>query len=368
MRPTLLAFPALAALASCGGNSDFSVITYNAGLATGFVPAAEERTQPVADALAATEADIICLQEVWYEDHIQTVKDTTADTFPHSFFPAPNQLQLDEPACQDGELDSLLSCMEDNCTDICADDIPGCLLSNCPIQFLGLGKDCNRCTQANVGATPSEIAAVCETETIEYSYGGSFGTGLLSKHPIVSTKELLLESTTSRRSVLHAVVDLPGGEADVYCTHLTAIFSLIPYPREEGSWAEEQRVQVETMVDFIDSSSTHDTVVVMGDMNNGPAVGNSEAEYPEHYALLEGMGMSNPYVEAEGECTFCNTNNLTSTDSDEANRVIDHVFVKGHTTATPSRVYDQAMDTESCGEAIPGHLSDHYGVRVDIER
>ena len=32
------------------------------------------------------------------------------------------------------------------------------------------------------------------------------------------------------------MVDLPVGPADIYCTHLTAIFALIPYPRDEGSW------------------------------------------------------------------------------------------------------------------------------------
>jgi len=365
MRYSLMLLPLLVA---CGASEDFSVISFNAGLATGFVPAAAERTQPVADALADTDADIICLQEVWSPDQVQAVKDTTSKAFPHSFFPDPAQLTLPEPACADGELDSLLTCMEASCTDICTDDIPGCLLSNCALPFLSLGDDCNRCTQANVGATPSEIAEVCETETVEYAYDGSYGTGILSKHPILSTEELVFESTTNRRSLIHAVVDLPGGAADVYCTHLTAIFALIPYPRPEGSWAEEQRIQVEELVDYVNQNSTHDTVVVLGDMNNGPEVGNSLAEYPEHYALFDGLDMANPYVDAAGDCTFCSSNNLLSSDSDDDNRLIDHVFAKGYETATASRVYDEPMDTESCGEAIPGNLSDHYGVRVDIDR
>ena len=42
----------------------FKVVTYNVGLAEGFVPNTEERVAPNGEALNALDADVICLQEV----------------------------------------------------------------------------------------------------------------------------------------------------------------------------------------------------------------------------------------------------------------------------------------------------------------
>ena len=232
-------FVAIAVLGACAPESgDFSAVTFNAGLATGFVPASEERAPVVASALAELEADVVCLQEVWSPAHVDAVKTATATAFPHTYFPELAQETGTEPGCADGDLDSLLTCMEANCSEVCADELPDCLLNSCPLQFVTLPKDCMRCTQANVGAEPSEIREVCEAELTEYAYDGSFGTGILSRHEILSVEEHVFDSTTNRRSILHAVVDLPGGAADVWCTHLTAIFAVIPYPRAEGTWAE----------------------------------------------------------------------------------------------------------------------------------
>ena len=97
-------------------------------------------------------------------------------------------------------------------------------------------------------------------------------------------------------------------------------------------------------------------------------MGSSPGEYAEHYNVLNGLGMVNPYVRDGGACTFCTDNGLSSSDSDDDNRVIDHIFVKGHTTATASRVLDEGITTESCGEPLDGNLSDHYGVQIDVVR
>ena len=52
-------------------------------------------------------------------------------------------------------------------------------------------------------------------------------------------------STFNRRAVLHAELDTAAlGTVHVFCTHLTAIFSSIPWPKPEGSWQEEQLAQI----------------------------------------------------------------------------------------------------------------------------
>jgi endonuclease/exonuclease/phosphatase family metal-dependent hydrolase len=335
--------------------------TYNLGLAVGFVPGANERAAAATTATLDLDADVVCVQEVWEAEHVALLEGQ--EGWPHTVFPAPQQEVGPEPACVGGDEVNLIECMEQDCADTCLDELPGCLLDNCSFDFLGLEDDCNRCIQANVGATATEIQDICTAETTEYSYGGSFGTGILSKHPITSSDELVVPSTTSRRSVLHAVIDAPDGPLDVYCTHLTAVFSLIPYPRPEGSWSEEQATQI-AMLRTLTEDASSDRIVVMGDMNTGLASEIVDAEVPENYEVLS-EGFINPFRQEDGRCTFCPENLISSVDSDATGRLIDHVLSRGF-DGTPStdRLFDDRVDIETCGDTVPGALSDHYGVEV----
>ncbi|MEZ4319286.1 MAG: endonuclease/exonuclease/phosphatase family protein [Myxococcota bacterium] len=358
----------IAVLAGCGNPvPSGTFVTYNAGLAVGFVPGANERTELVAQAIGALDADVVCLQEVWLPSQVDAVKSASSAAFPHSFFPEAQQVVEAEPACPGGELDALLSCANDTCAGSCVDELPGCVQGGCPFQFIGLQKPCLGCTMANVGGELDAIAAACETQTTHFAYGGSFGTGLLSKHPILSTEEHVFESTTNRRSVLHAVIDLPSGEQDVYCTHLTASFDLIPYPRDEGSWSEEQTAQVDDLRAFVDSTSTG-PVIAMGDFNVGPEAEGLTAEEPANYARLVG-GFAVPYLEQDGRCTFCGDNPLVALGGDDnESELIDHILFRGFEEPTFSvdRVLDDSVSHDTCGATVDGAYSDHYGVRVTL--
>src|SRR6185436_6927836 len=133
-------------------------------------------------------------------------------------------------ACAKGDLDDVLACVGGACGGVCQDQLVDCVFRNCVGQFLQLPKSCQGCTMANVGGSPEEIQGICEKESTSFAYGGSFGTGILSKHPFVgdpvhevfaeNTKPLDARATTNQRGVHHAVIDAPMGEVDVYCTHL----------------------------------------------------------------------------------------------------------------------------------------------------
>ncbi len=350
-------------------------VTFNAGLAVGFVPAADERAPGTSDAVAALDADVVCLQEYWEPEHIAMVDGAAAEAFPDRYFPDPAPEVLPAPACLPTEadpdvndIDELVTCIADNCGEACGDELPDCVLSECALEFLRLETDCLRCVQANVSDTPEGIRETCTTEATEYVYGGSFGTGLLSTLPMVPQDPLLLSSTTTRRSLLHAVVTAPEGDVDVFCTHLTAVFSLIPYPRDEGDWDIEQAAQVTAVREFIAERATTGRTVLLGDMNAGPPVRANEEEQIENWeALAEGWEV--PFVDIDQRCTFCPDNPLSSVDSDARGRLIDHVMFQGFEdrTKTPTRVLDDAFGTESCGEPIAGAYSDHYGVSVTVE-
>jgi endonuclease/exonuclease/phosphatase family metal-dependent hydrolase len=352
-----------------GTATNLTFVTFNAGLARGFVPGSDSRQPDIATALGTVEADVVCLQEVWAADQVADVEATTLADYPHQFWPEPQQSS--DAQCDDGTLDSMLSCFEDSCSDVCTDQVDDCLLDNCPIPFALLPRDCMRCAMANVGQDPDGLSSICEDAPVEFAYDGSFGTGILSKHPILSVQETVFASTSNRRSVLHAVIDAPDGELDVYCTHLTAAFDSIPYPRTEGNWVEEQRVQIEEMLALADSTAG-EHAVLLGDMNTGPAINGMGAEEADNWELFaDAEDWSIPYLEqseSDVQCTYCGDNVLVgASPDDDVSRVIDHILLRGFSEVVSTRRMLDGLDTtaESCGDVYdPSPLSDHYGVEV----
>lgn len=360
------------AVLGCKGDKEpeapqsLTVVTYNAGLALGFVPGTESRAPLVARALAELDADVVCLQEVWLPEHVEAIDAAVASAFPNRFTPAPQQSS--DASCADGELDSLLECIEGACDFSCVDGVPDCLFASCPFQFVGLSKDCMRCAMANVGEDPATVASTCETAPVEFAYGGSFGTMLLSRYPLGQVDEHVFSSTSNRRSVLHAEVQAPSGPVSVFCTHLTAVFATIPYPREEGGWEQEQLVQIEELNAYADEVGG-ERKILLGDLNTGPALQGILPEAPSSYAALVASGWEAPYVEMVGECTFCNDNPLIASPDDNDDRLIDHVMLKGALEATAaSRILDETISADSCAvDLSTAAISDHYGVKVTLE-
>jgi endonuclease/exonuclease/phosphatase family metal-dependent hydrolase len=366
--------PMILALWACGGDeegeptpaapTELTFVTFNAGLARGFVPGADSRQADVGAGLATVDADVICLQEVWQADQVSAIASATTTAFPHQFFPAAQQSS--DAICNPGELDALLECFNESCDSVCTDQVDDCLLENCPLPFALLPKDCMRCAMANVGQDADGLVENCEVSPVEYAYDGSFGTGILSKHPISSVDEMVFVSTSNRRSLLHAVIDTPEGPLDVYCTHLTAAFSTIPYPRAEGDWVSEQATQIRELNEATADASR---VVLLGDLNTGPAINGMDGETPENWEIFEEYDWTVPYLELDDPlCTYCGSNALIGVDDSE-DRVIDHVMLRGFGAVSAAGRMLDALDSsaETCGTLIdPAPLSDHYGVSVTV--
>jgi endonuclease/exonuclease/phosphatase family metal-dependent hydrolase len=360
MRATL---PLLLALAACGGSGPVTVVTYNAGLAPGFVDGAASRTPLIAAAVASLDADVVCLQEVWTPGDIAAVKAATAQAFPHQLWPEGGQETLDDAGCTTEETGRLIGCVRNNCSEVCDEFLDDCMLANCGVSFINVSRTCQGCVMANVGADVDAVEATCTTSFPQYAYEGSFGTAVLSRHPIVESDHHELSATTNRRGVHHAVVRGPAGRMDVYCTHLTAVFSVLPYPREQGTWASEQRAQVTAMRRLVDDTARTDKVVLMGDFNTGPAGDGLVAEQPESWAALT-PGYTVPYVDAGGACTWCPDNPLIGGGDPH---ILDHVLVKGFSGAPATRrILDEGATIDVCDEVTQGALSDHYGVEVTL--
>ncbi len=352
--------------------------TYNLGLAPGFVEATEGRTPVTTAYVAGLDIDLLCVQEVWFAQ--QALIDATAEVLPNTVFIPADPGMVGAPACQPSDVTDVQTCVTDNgCDQVCSDQLVSCALQNCGAQIGQLNTNaptCYECVIANVGLPYEEIIDNCSNESIEYAFEGNFGQGILTSYDVLASDTLVLESTTNRRGVTYAQVDTPLGEIHAFCTHLTAGLSSVPYPvgGAYSSWEEEQRAQIDAMLAFIDEKAGDGQVLVMGDLNTGPAGDGYDGEMPDHYAVLIDAGFANPYESAPGHgCTFCADNpiNAKASASDKPNSVlIDHILVKGFADGSASADYTligtETVEVENCDETVTTGYSDHYGLQVTL--
>ncbi len=156
------------------------------------------------------------------------------------------------------------------------------------------------------------------------------------------------------------------GTVHVFCTHLTAIFSAIPWPKPEGSWQQEQLTQINGMRDYIDEKAgAGDTIILLGDFNNGPGGSTWVADYEFNYDRLSD-GYTNPYIESIGaDCTFCDLNPLNGGMDHDESVVIDHILFRNFAgTTEAARILDGPLTITVDGTPIETAYSDHYGVQV----
>jgi hypothetical protein len=143
----------------------------------------------------------------------------------------------------------LLACITANgCDQVCPDQLDDCGLEHCLAELGALPPSCLTCVQSNIGNTLDDILTTCESPAIEYAYGSSFGIGLSSAYPFAQQEIKVFESTINRRAAIYASIETPVGQVHAFCTHLTAVFVDIPWPKPTGSWEEEQATQIDQLV------------------------------------------------------------------------------------------------------------------------
>lgn len=352
---------------------DFTMVTFNAGLATGYVDYAPDRLPLLGPALSALATDVVCLEEVWTDEDAQAVIDATKAVFPHSY----REATTDEgaaagPACTTTELDPLKACAVANCDGVPAENLATCVLGKCGTEFGAITEACQTCLASQLGNPLDDMVAVCTTESGgQYAYAGRNGVLLLSKHPLGTKEMIRFDSYLNVRVALHAVVQDPQlGNVDVFCTHLTADLSDVAYGGKEASWGAEQGKQIDALLQWIEQKRTAVVTLLGGDLNCGPAgtAGGVVAEHGENYAKFAAAtaaGWVDPYVQQAGDtCTWCGNNPLVGGGS---STIIDHVMVRSgagfQTEAT--RVLDGAVELPLT-PPVTSRLSDHYGIQVTV--
>jgi endonuclease/exonuclease/phosphatase family metal-dependent hydrolase len=353
-------------------NSDqFQIVTFNAGLALGFVDYTRERAPLVPGALNDLATDLICVQEIWQTEHVQAVIEGTKESFENTFFldPLPDE-DVTEPACTVEELTPLEECVNLHCADTPVDQLASCALASCSVEFGNISSECQGCLGSNIGQSMEIMLANCTQAGGAYAYGGSFGIGLLSKMPLDDQDHLVLDSKLNRRAVIYAKLDTPAlGQVHVFCTHLSSVFTKIPYPDEQGSWEEEQANQIQALSTFIADKTDNDSkVILLGDMNTGPTGDGFSGEIPDNYDLIMATMDSNPYLENTPECTYCHDNPLVGEVDHESSVLIDHILLRDIPNQTEAvRILDSQVDILVNDQNVTTSLSDHYGLKVSVQ-
>jgi endonuclease/exonuclease/phosphatase family metal-dependent hydrolase len=404
--------------AGCGDSSggteppaglDVAVDTFNVALAGAFIPHEAERRPYIAEAIAASDADIICLQEVWDQADKDMIRTAAVTAYPHSADFVNNlDTQINDATDQDGQvppapteapcagqsltdqLNAGINCLEANCSTpdgratstACAQEF--CLAD---VIALIIAPPPQRCYACVVTQLPTELLDDIRSRcpivvNQDLAFQGQNGVMILSQHPLKNKKEWVVPGTWNRRTILSATAEFPNGaELDVYCNHLTPIFNdfTLPYTGQYGdgtitasAWQAEQELQAEKLMNYVATTSGDRPAVILGDLNAGHA-------YPDQDIVAEGEATLT-LLEASFEpaytadylaaplCTSCSTNPVTNPDNDAmATSVwIDHILLgnlPSNSVRSTERVYDE--DVVPVGDqTVP--LSDHFGMRSVI--
>lgn len=360
-----------------------TIATFNAGLldTVGYVP---ERRPLLTEALGEFAADVLCMQEVWQDEDWNAVVEANADVREHAFRLEP--LPGVAGDCSPEELLPLRECSELMCPGAGPSDLFSCTVAMCNPEVSNLSGACSSCLVDNGASGDLDvIEAAClgsgsgddgpvPPEERSYLLGGAFGVGLLSKLPLNNPDTLVLDSSTTRRGVLYASIDVPElGEVALFCTHLSAVLVGVRYEGSYGDWEGENTAQLEALLDWVDEKTEPGAkVIVLGDLNTGPAVSSKDivAEVPESYEQLADYDYTDPFLDGpNADCTFCSINPLVIPGDTGIGGMIDHIMVRGFDgDVSVERIFDELLPVEGGGEdaGAPDELSlsDHFGLEA----
>ncbi|XP_076107680.1 uncharacterized protein LOC143075959 isoform X5 [Mytilus galloprovincialis] len=293
-------------------------VTFNTGLGTS-VSFYEQRKNLIIEALLQSEADVLCLNELWYVEDLIQIQKALQGNFPHSFSIIHDDAAiimdkhtLAQPPCASVTFRTTMKCFMTHCnTSRNLIEQAGCFLVTCNAPRL-LSVECLTCVIISGTHTVNVIEKCANTSpSRQFNAFNLPGLALFSKLPLAHRNRQNLIPNVKRlvsRWVLSAEVEKVGR---IGCTHFTA---LMPF------------------------------------------------SYVDHnYNVLRANGLSDPYVDNGGLPTFGRGNPLSI--FQDRNLILDHIFHKGFDYISSKRVFDKFIGVK--GQSIP--LSDHFGVSVTLQ-
>jgi endonuclease/exonuclease/phosphatase family metal-dependent hydrolase len=330
------------------------VATFNAGLAMGVLPYSTERLPRVVEALAGLDVDLLFVQEFWLDEHWLALRRATAARFAHAFRPHP-ALPARGAVCTKEELAPLIACAKKHCAGLRDEALARCVIAHCAAEGFTLPTDCLNCIASFptgnldqivarcLGAgSPPEVAKADEGRPSRtgglIAYGGSFGTGLLSRTPLASPDVLVYYATVNARGAMHTAIDNDAlGHIDVFATHFSPL-------------GGEQAAQVDELLAWIDRKAPAGPALLIGDLNITPE--------SSLFRRLTTARFREPDV-VDRRATF--GSGLGTGRVNTSGWRIDHVLLRDiDARVTSRRIFDTPITLRSNG--VRTTLSDHFGV------
>jgi endonuclease/exonuclease/phosphatase family metal-dependent hydrolase len=393
-----------------GNPDEVAIETYNLALAGAFIAYEQERRELLPDAIANSDADILCLQEVWEHADKEMIRDAAAANFRNVFIVEDDLLTaLDDPEDQNGDvppppttvpcpegdaqtaMDAAIDCAALNCNTLSPGDENGqttsidCAIDECidVVAPLLAVPRCYACLSTQLPtSTFAEIRESCPTVVEQdLAFEGQNGIMILSRYPLKDTVNWVVPGTWNRRVIMSATVELPDGkELDVYCNHLTPVFDdlAFPYTGQYGDgnlvtpgaagWEAELLLQTQKLIDYVEVTSGETPAVILGDLNAG-------RDYPAQDIFQDGEAALDlletaftPAYTADyvPQCTFCITNPVSEPGADDVSNWIDHIHLYNllaTSVVATERTFDE--DVLPVGDMMVP-LSDHFGMRSVI--
>jgi endonuclease/exonuclease/phosphatase family metal-dependent hydrolase len=340
------------------------VVSWNVGLAHGYVPLGAARQPHVIAALDTIDADVICLQELWTEEDREAARSALESRGYNTHIHVPDIEAEYKTPCDDALLLALKECLEEKCPEtIGTDGMTNCAVDECPLRVAPLGPDCIGCLTKDLTEPLDDIIARCttETEVVPYAYDGHNGLLLATKAVMSAVSGVDLKASLTFRSYIQATINAGAlGDVTLACTHLSADLS-VPYMGEFSGFPEEQAYQIDTITQALPADSP---VILMGDMNTGPSLSEAiTAELSENFQKFVDAGWTSHMVDS---CTWCPELNSLITPGG-SDHVIDHVLTNGagQPTGESTRILDQLVTIQDDkGNDLESSLSDHFGVQT----
>lgn len=337
------------------------VATFNAGLAVGVLPHVTERLPHVIAALGALEIDLLFVQEFWLEQHWRRLCLAVQARLPHSLRPPP-LADAASPVCSEDQLLPLMTCAQARCHGLRDEALARCVVQHCAPLALALPAPCLNCIASHPEGSFEDIVGRClgggqasaaqqpATPARRYSglmaYGGSFGTGLLSRAPLSDTDVLVFASSVNARGALHARIDLDDGVLHIFAAHLSP-------------GGAEQEPQLDELIVWMDAKAGSARALLLGDLNTTPA--------SSLFRRLERAGFREP-DRAERRGTF-NSEGLTDGSVSASSWRLDHVLLRSFpATVDSQRILDEPLMLDVGSRRQRSTLSDHFGLLATLHQ
>lgn len=373
-------------------------VTVNWGIAPGVVDLATPRIPAMAEEVSKMRGrDVLCFEELWpLEAKQAAIKALGSDM--HTFYVetrGENQ-QYGVNVCTPSQIQDSAACARKKCANLPTEEQTICVHKACRDDLVNLyiqgGAKCVICMVASVGHSIEEVVNNCEQSDpqtpiagVSRAFDGQNGVLLASRWPLKNTEALRLQASFSNRVALFATIEIEGNEPiEVACAHISTRNEISPDNPKFANWNEEMNSQIDVISTRLKQRAGDRPSLFLGDMNAGPVLGEMITEYtPKVWSHIRELGFYSPAVDADPPfCTICADNTLRYVkivgnrlvpSYGKNNYLIDHVLVRnpaGGTELKTVSAYHFLTQVRNFkgydGQLVKRHLSDHYGVIVDL--